>query len=103
YQYGYARFSRRSARQRKAMKPQTTFEAVEAIKRAVPRKSWGAIHVATRTFQALRIAVNRELEQLDLVLGKLPSLLKPGGVAAIISFHSLEDRKVKQAFRALLG
>jgi 16S rRNA (cytosine1402-N4)-methyltransferase len=59
--------------------------------------------VATRTFQALRMAVNAELESLERLLGELPSLLRVGGVAAIISFHSLEDRRVKEAFRALEG
>lgn len=59
----------------------------------------GKIHPATLVFQALRIAVNRELEELDTLLGVLPDLLRPGGRAAIISFHSLEDRRVKQAFR----
>lgn len=99
YQQGEERFSRRIAKQLKYATPKTTQEAVEAIKRAVPRKSWGTIHVATRTFQALRIAVNQELDQLKAVLDKLPTTLNPGGVAAIISFHSLEDRLVKHAFR----
>jgi 16S rRNA (cytosine1402-N4)-methyltransferase len=103
YNFGEERFSRRIAKQLKALKPQTTFEAVEAIKRAVPRKAWGHIHVATRTFQALRIAVNHELDELKAVLDKLPQVLNPGGRAAIISFHSLEDRLVKHAFRELDG
>ncbi|MBL8951287.1 MAG: 16S rRNA (cytosine(1402)-N(4))-methyltransferase RsmH [Myxococcaceae bacterium] len=99
YELGEERHSRRIAKLLKETKPQTTFEAVESIKRAVPRKAWGSIHVATRTFQALRIAVNDELGQLKSVLERLPTTLKPGGVAAIISFHSLEDRLVKHAFR----
>ncbi len=99
YQLGEERHSRRIAKQLKALKPKTTFEAVEAIKRAVPRKAWGSIHVATRTFQALRIAVNDELGQLKSALDRLPTTLNPGGIAAIISFHSLEDRLVKHAFR----
>lgn len=99
YELGEERHSRRIAKQLKELKPQTTLEAVEAVKRAVPRKAWGNIHVATRTFQALRIAVNDELGQLKAVLEKLPTLLNPGGIAAIISFHSLEDRLVKHAFR----
>ena len=101
YEYGEERHSRRIARSLKAVLPKTTLEAVEAIKRAVPGK-WGSIHVATRTFQALRIAVNDELGQLKAVLDKLPTTLKPGGIAAIISFHSLEDRLVKHAFRDTL-
>jgi 16S rRNA (cytosine1402-N4)-methyltransferase len=101
YEYGEERHSRRIAKQLKAARPQTTLAAVEAVKRAVPGK-WGNIHVATRTFQALRIAVNDELGQLKAVLEKLPTLLNPGGIAAIISFHSLEDRLVKHAFREKL-
>lgn len=104
YELGEERFSRPIARELKARLPKTTKEAVEAVKAAVPRKAWPKeIHVATRTFQALRLAVNDELGQLDQALAALPTLLRPGGRAAIISFHSLEDRKVKQAFRALCG
>lgn len=104
YQYADERFSRPIARELKAAQPTRTFEAVEAIKKAVPRRAWPKdVNVATRTFQALRIAVNRELEELAQALATLPRLLKPGGVAAIISFHSLEDRAVKQAFKQLCG
>jgi 16S rRNA (cytosine1402-N4)-methyltransferase len=104
WQLGEERFSRQIARALKAKAPTTTLEAAEAVKAAVPRKAWpDGVHVATKTFQALRIAVNHELEQLDTVLEALPRLLKPHGRAAIISFHSLEDRKVKQAFKALCG
>jgi 16S rRNA (cytosine1402-N4)-methyltransferase len=104
YTLGEERFSRPIARELKARLPRTTFEAVAAVRGAVPRARWPKeTHVATRTFQALRIAVNRELEQLDLALTGLPTLLRLGGRAAIISFHSLEDRRVKVAFRALCG
>jgi 16S rRNA (cytosine1402-N4)-methyltransferase len=104
YQFGDERFSRPIARELKARLPQTTFAAVDAVKRAVPRAKWPKdINVATRTFQALRIAVNRELENLTAALEALPRVLLPGGRAAIISFHSLEDRPVKKAFRALCG
>lgn len=104
YEYGEERASRSIARELKARLPKTTLEAVEAVKAGMPRKAWPKdINVATRTFQGLRIAVNRELEQLESALAAIPSLLRPGGVAAIISFHSLEDRRVKQAFRALCG
>jgi 16S rRNA (cytosine1402-N4)-methyltransferase len=104
YQYGEERHSRGIARELKARRPQTTFAAVEAIKAGVPRKAWPKdVHVATRTFQALRIAVNGELAQLERALAALPGLLKPGGRAAIISFHSLEDRAVKSRFRELCG
>ena len=104
FEYGEERFSRQIARALKFSAPQTTKEAVKAIEGAVPRRAWpDKIHVATRTFQALRIKVNEELQQLDAALLALPAVLAPGGVAAIISFHSLEDRKVKQAFKALCG
>lgn len=104
YMYGEERHSRGIARELKARLPKTTFQAVEAIKAGVPRKAWPKdIHVATRTFQALRIAVNQELDQLERALKAIPSLLKVGGRAAIISFHSLEDRAVKHAFRELCG
>jgi len=103
-QYGEERFARPIARGLKRSRPETTVQAAEAVKQAVPRRAWPKrIHVATKTFQALRMAVNRELEALDLLLQSLPGLLKVGGVAAIVSFHSLEDRKVKKAFRDLCG
>jgi 16S rRNA (cytosine1402-N4)-methyltransferase len=104
YQYADERMSRGIARELKARLPKTTFQAVDAVKAGMARKAWPKdTHVATRTFQALRIAVNRELEQLENALASLPKLLKVGGRAAIISFHSLEDRAVKHTFRALCG
>ena len=97
-------FARPIARALKAAQPTTTQAAVEAVKRAVPRRAWPKrTHVATRSFQALRIWVNDELGALERLLEALPRLLRVGGRAAIISFHSLEDRRVKQAFRALEG
>jgi 16S rRNA (cytosine1402-N4)-methyltransferase len=104
WRFGEERFSRRIAARLKEALPQTTFACVEAVKSAVPRKAWPKeTHVATRTFQALRMAVNDELGELDAALAQLPVLLKPRGIAAIITFHSLEDRAVKVAFRALCG
>lgn len=80
--------------------PATTRDLAELIFRSVPPNArHGRIHPATRTFQALRIAVNRELEELDSLLAAAPAVLQPGGRIAILSFHSLEDRRVKQAFR----
>ncbi len=97
-------FARPIARALKEARPTTTQAAVEAVKRGVSRRAWPKrTHVATRTFQALRIWVNDELGALERLLEALPRLLRVGGRAAIISFHSLEDRRVKQAFRALEG
>jgi 16S rRNA (cytosine1402-N4)-methyltransferase len=105
YQYGEERFSRRIARRiveaRRARPLQTTEELAELVRRCVPRPKGRhhGIDPATRTFQALRIAVNDELGALDRLLEQLPRCLKPGGRAVLISFHSLEDRRVKTAFR----
>lgn len=80
----------------------TTFQLVDLIKGAIPRKAWEErLHPATRTFQALRIAVNDELGSLERGLVAGAGLLKPGGRGVVISFHSLEDRIVKHSFRAL--
>ncbi|MDX1945156.1 MAG: 16S rRNA (cytosine(1402)-N(4))-methyltransferase RsmH [Pirellulaceae bacterium] len=102
YQFGEERHSRRIARrivEARASRPvRTAADLADLVRRAVPR-SQDRIDPATRTFQALRIAVNRELESLDKALARIPDRLKPGGKLAIISFHSLEDRRVKEAFR----
>ena len=108
YQYGEERFSRRIARRiverrERGEKIETTAQLAELAERAVPRGKQDKIHPATRTFQALRIAVNRELENLDLFISDAIDVLKPGGRFAVISFHSLEDRIVKQTFRRLAG
>ena len=101
YQYGEERLSRRIARHIVQKRPfYTTTELAQAIASAVPGKyRHGRIHPATRTFQALRIAVNQELESLEILIAKAPLWLKPGGIIGIISFHSLEDRIVKHGFR----
>lgn len=101
YNYGEERLSRRIARRIVEKRPfTTTTELADAIFYSVPHKyRHGRIHPATRTFQALRIAVNQELEVLEKLLERAPDWLKPGGRLAIISFHSLEDRIVKYAFR----
>ncbi|MEM1280788.1 MAG: 16S rRNA (cytosine(1402)-N(4))-methyltransferase RsmH [Cyanobacteria bacterium P01_H01_bin.152] len=101
YEYGEERLSRRIARKIVEQRPfQTTTELAEAIARCVPKKyRYGRIHPATRTFQALRIAVNAELDVLKTLLVRAPDWLLPGGRLVIISFHSLEDRIVKHAFR----
>ncbi len=78
----------------------TTDQLVALIEEAVPRRFWPKkIHVATKVFQALRIAVNEELENLEKMLGSLADCVRPGGRICVISFHSLEDRLVKRAFR----
>lgn len=102
YEFGEERHSRRIARKiveaRRVEPITTTARLAEVVRRGVPGK-WGAIDPATRTFQALRIEVNDELAILDDLLANLAVYLNPGGRAAIISFHSLEDRRVKHAFR----
>ena len=102
FQYGDERRSRRIARSvKRALGDNqlfTTLDLRRAIVRAVGPVRVGGVDPATRTFQALRIAVNRELEELEQLIAALPRLVEPGGVAAILSFHSLEDRLVKRAF-----
>jgi 16S rRNA (cytosine1402-N4)-methyltransferase len=101
YTYGEERLSRRIARTIVEKRPfQTTTDLAEAIAYCVPRSyRYGRIHPATRTFQALRIAVNRELEVLETLLKVAPNWLAPGGRLVIISFHSLEDRLVKHSLK----
>lgn len=77
----------------------TTAQLAEAVLRAAGPRKQGAVHPATKVFQAIRIAVNRELEALDLALPQAVSLLRSGGRLGVISFHSLEDRRVKEYFR----
>lgn len=106
YEFGGERYSRRIA---KAIKERgrrtliaTSGELAETIRAAVPKKyEHGRIDPATRTFQALRIYANGELDNLNRLLERLPEVVKPSGRAAIITFHSLEDRIVKNAFRDL--
>jgi 16S rRNA (cytosine1402-N4)-methyltransferase len=104
FQYGEERNSRKIARAIVKARPiQTTRELVAAIESVSPRRrSFGklrSLHPATRTFQALRIAVNEELTSIEEVLPQVVATLKPGGRFAVISFHSLEDRLVKEFFR----
>lgn len=99
FEYGEERASRRIARAIVRARPlRTARQLAEVIERAVGRR--GKLAAATRTFQALRIAVNRELAVLDAVLPQIVETLKPGGRVAIIAFHSLEDRRVKNFLRA---
>jgi 16S rRNA (cytosine1402-N4)-methyltransferase len=103
WQYGEERFSRRVARviveTRRNTPIVTTGQLADLVRRCVPRSKGHGIDPATRVFQALRIAVNDELGALERLLQVAPDCLKPHGKIAIISFHSLEDRIVKQAFR----
>ena len=103
YQFGEERFSRRIARaiveQRLTSPIKTAEELADLVHRAVPGKVHGRIDSATRTFQALRIAVNQELLHLEQAMKSLVDCLKPGGRLVVITFHSLEDRIVKHAFR----
>src|SRR3989344_9220940 len=104
-EYGEERFAENIAQgiieERKSKAIQTTSQLVEIISRAVPRGYLhGRIHFATRTFQALRIAVNDELSNIEKVLPQALQILELGGRLAVISFHSLEDRIVKNFFSA---
>lgn len=108
YKYGEERMSRRIARRivwkrELGEAVQTTRELAETVEKAVGRKPKDKIHPATRTFQALRIAVNHEIEILEQFIRDAVECLKPEGRLAIITFHSLEDRIVKQTFQKLAG
>ena len=104
YFYGEERQARRIAANIVDARQQTPFattdQLVSIIEKSVPRRFWPKkIHVATKVFQALRIAVNGELDNLEKILGALGRVVLPQGRICIISFHSLEDRLVKRAFR----
>ena len=104
FKYGDERWAKAIARHIKetaATSPvDTTVALADIVKGAIPKKFWPPkTHPATRTFQALRIAVNEELDILERTLGLMIDMLAPGGRAVVISYHSLEDRLVKQAFR----
>ncbi|MDX9850228.1 MAG: 16S rRNA (cytosine(1402)-N(4))-methyltransferase RsmH [Anaerolineaceae bacterium] len=99
WKYGEEKNSRKIARIICQNRPiRTTFELANLVKKAYGNR-FSQIHPATRTFQAIRIAVNQELQAIEIVLPQAINLLKPGGKLAIISFHSLEDRIVKSFFR----
>ena len=104
HEYGEERFAGRIARgivaARRRQPIRTSDELARIVCGTTPRKGRGRIHPATRTFMALRIAVNRELERLAAFMERLPDLLVPGGRVCILSFHSLEDRIVKQGLKA---
>ncbi len=105
FQYGEERYARRIARriaeERRRAPIETTGELAAIVRRAVPHRGWQRIDPATRTFQALRIWVNRELDGLEAFLRGLVGVLRAGARVAVIAFHSLEDRIVKRTFRAL--
>jgi 16S rRNA (cytosine1402-N4)-methyltransferase len=100
YQLGEERRSRRISRAIVRARPiLTTGRLARVVEEVVPRT--GRIHPATQTFMALRIAVNQEVEELDALLDSVSELVKPGGRVVILTFMSLEDRRVKQGFQAL--
>lgn len=107
YRYGEERMSRRIARkivERRAEAPiATTFELADIVRSVVPKSPKDQIDPATRTFQALRIAVNDELGELERALGAAASVLAPAGRLVIVSFHSLEDSLVKSSMREQAG
>ena len=95
------RIARAIARARDEEPIRTTTRLAEIVRRAAPRSRRPGLHPATRTFQALRIRVNRELEGLSPAFERAAGCLRPGGRLAVIAFHSLEDRAAKEAFRSL--
>lgn len=101
FEFGEERYSRRIARKivelRRRERIETSDQLARIVRSCVPRSKHHDIDPATRTFQALRIAVNEELKWLGVAMRRLPSLLRPQGRIAVISFHSLEDRIVKQS------
>ncbi len=107
FEFGEERASRRIARrivaEREKAPIRTTAQLAEIVVRAVQQRGHWRTHPATQTFQALRIAVNRELDGLDGFVADAVSLLEPGGRLVIITFHSLEDRIIKQALRYQAG
>ncbi|HTS71864.1 MAG TPA: 16S rRNA (cytosine(1402)-N(4))-methyltransferase RsmH [Terriglobia bacterium] len=105
FKLGEERHSRRIARAIVKARPyRLTTELAQVVTRAIPsRAGLHQIHPATRSFMALRLAVNGELENVDQFLDRVLMILRPGGRVVIISFHSLEDRRVKQAFRHWQG
>ena len=105
FKLGEERHSRRIARAIVKARPyRITTELAQVVTRAIPsRAGLHQIHPATRSFMALRLAVNAELENLEQFLDRVLMVLRPGGRIVILSFHSLEDRRVKQAFRRWQG
>jgi 16S rRNA (cytosine1402-N4)-methyltransferase len=105
YQFGEERHARRVARflveAGKAGRIETTGQLADVVRRAVPRKGFVRIDPATRTFQAIRIWVNRELDGLDVFVSDVARRLNPAGRMAVITFHSLEDRIVKHTLRQI--
>ena len=105
YEFGEERQSRRIARAIESVRVRTpittTGQLADVVRRAIPKRGYTRIDPATRTFQAIRIWVNRELDALDVFLAEAARRLRPGGRMAVISFHSLEDRVVKHTLRSL--
>ena len=99
-----ARIARTISKKRQLSPIETTTELAAIVASCMPAKlKWQKIHPATRTFQAIRIAVNNELDNIKPAINAAADVLKPGGRLCVISFHSLEDRIVKNEFRALEG